>query len=398
MSLKVLILFSNPADSPRLRLDKEERALDDLVRNLHGISDVEIVRIPAATTADLIRLVGEGDFEIVQFSGHGEPDQFYLEAPDSDEGTLIDTDLLAGILQLSTKHPRVLLLMSCFSSASISKLIPFVPYIITIEGPLSDRGAILFIKSFYENYIKFRSVQQAYDSAKLHLEASKLKTSTNVVFVKRARYDSEGKLLIDAQMALYPDVMTIDLSQVENSLDKLGLPLEEIFDLLARKIRVHSWIFATPRENVLIAIHSTLLGEFSWDASANYIRCHRLFRIREDITPEHWGHWSTLLLGYNDACASEYRLEKEPFNSATKHLLAKGLRAMNFLYKDEFGTIQGLIELGFKEAGRSLALGRSYLELAQRRFDEEDYAMTVAYLESSLSALHDILNATLPKA
>ena len=43
-TIKVLIIFANPIDSSRLRLDIEDRVIDDVVRQLQGHRNVQFVR------------------------------------------------------------------------------------------------------------------------------------------------------------------------------------------------------------------------------------------------------------------------------------------------------------------------------------------------------------------
>lgn len=67
---KVLILYSNPGDTDRLRLDKEHRMIDQLLQTFKLPSDA-VVRRHATTFEDLIKALAETEYTVVQFSSHG---------------------------------------------------------------------------------------------------------------------------------------------------------------------------------------------------------------------------------------------------------------------------------------------------------------------------------------
>ncbi|CAN5732590.1 hypothetical protein BH10CHL1_BH10CHL1_06460 [soil metagenome] len=396
--LRILILFSNPPDSTRLRLDKEDREIDMLVQQL-GNKNVEVIRRHAASPSDFIELIGKGDFEIIHFSGHGNPDGIQLENPETGRGLFIKLHLLSNILSMqANSNLRVLMFMSCFSSAAVAKLAGYAPYLIAMEGSPADEETTVFVKHFYASYLQDHSVQRAFDTAQLHLSTRSRADAVKPVLIQRSRHNTEGKLIVEFKMIQYPDIMSIDLSSIEASLESLGLPKEEVLDMLARKIKIHAWIFAAPRDNAILSIGTTLIGDFSWNASANYIKCNRLYRIQDDIDPTHWQIWTRILLLYNDLCSEEYRL---PHRSADpivrKNLISKGLEHINTVHQVIKGDIDILIQMGLNKVGLSYSLASSYLELANTKFEQGDSPMTVAYLESALSSLHDVVNISTPK-
>jgi hypothetical protein len=75
---RVLILYSNPSDTQRLRLDKEHRTIDQLLEKLKLPADT-INRRHAVTREDLLGVLSEIKYDIIQFSGHGTGECFCLE-------------------------------------------------------------------------------------------------------------------------------------------------------------------------------------------------------------------------------------------------------------------------------------------------------------------------------
>jgi len=396
--MRILVLFSNPMNTSRLRLDKEDRVIDDLVRHVKIDDGIEIVRRHATSRDDLIDLIGEGDFEIIHFSGHGSPDGIYLDTSDNVEGILIGLDELEFILRHRAQPGlRLLMFMSCYSSAAIEKLIPHSPYIITVDGPIDDDETILFVRHFYYSYLRQRSIQRAFDEAGLHLTARNQEMAVRAVLTNRATHNSEGRLILRAAIHYFPDVMSIDLSSVEHYLDTLDISREQILTLLSRKIRVHGWIFAVPRESAVLPIGATLLGDFSWNTAANFIKCNRLYQIRDDVDPTHWKEWSWILVVYNDLCSMEYRSPDWTGSSTSRgDLITKGLDTFTSCIPSFRHRVAILVQMGFREAERSCALAESYLDLAIKKAETEEWPMVVAYLESALTSIHDMINCTLP--
>ena len=75
----ILILYSNPSDTPRIRLDKEYRVIDKIIERF-DIDPRRITRLHATSVNDFVAELQKGDFEIIQFSGHGSGQGIYLES------------------------------------------------------------------------------------------------------------------------------------------------------------------------------------------------------------------------------------------------------------------------------------------------------------------------------
>ena len=108
--ISTLILYSNPSDTSKLRLDKDDRAMDDIVRELQSVREIRSIRRHATSTIDLVRLISKEDFEIIQFSGHGDTKGIFLEDPDREFGTHLSARLIEQILRgSSTQNLRILI-------------------------------------------------------------------------------------------------------------------------------------------------------------------------------------------------------------------------------------------------------------------------------------------------
>ena len=59
-----LIIYSNPSDTARIRLDKENRALDQVIKSF-GASATDIDRQHAASRSDLAHALSNSSYKIV---------------------------------------------------------------------------------------------------------------------------------------------------------------------------------------------------------------------------------------------------------------------------------------------------------------------------------------------
>ena len=146
MSHPILLVHSNPADTERLRLDREHRALDQMIRTSQLEGAIRI--LSAATVADLISAIHDQSIRIVHFSGHGNSTGLYFESSaDSDYGSELSAEQLRELLIANAPHIHALVLASCYSADSINYLVAAAPYVITVDGPADDGAAIAFTQS-----------------------------------------------------------------------------------------------------------------------------------------------------------------------------------------------------------------------------------------------------------
>src|SRR5574341_2448137 len=118
---RILVFYSTPSNIPRLRLDIEHRAVEQVLRDLHVDSSL-ICRLHATTIDDLTRNLLERQYEIIQFSGHGNEEGFLLEDRNlAGKNMFVSAKEIAYILHETSPHLRVAIFMSCYSADSISE-------------------------------------------------------------------------------------------------------------------------------------------------------------------------------------------------------------------------------------------------------------------------------------
>ena len=256
--MKVLVVFSNPAGHVPLRLGNEDKLLRRLAKKHEDVNEIE--RLHASETTDIREVILESDFDIIQFSGHGSPDGIYLDKGDlSPQGELASAQRVVSLVALADKQPLLVVLLSCYSNDSLTSLVEIAPFVITAMGTVNDDACIEFIGGLYEKLFAGFSVHAAFDHAVARVNAAGLESSPFRLDRRQLIQNGDSKL-IESTPDPRRNSLLVNLDAVEEDLGNFGMPEEQICHLLARKLSIHYWIFAIPRERCIIPIGKLLFG------------------------------------------------------------------------------------------------------------------------------------------
>ncbi len=119
--LRMLAVFSLPPAASPLNLRRERRELQALVEALSGVAGLSIeLRVLqfGVTRQALEKMLEEGEgWDIIHFSGHGEPGTLLLERPDGSHDE-ITSEQLAELLLLAGRRLKLVTLSACLSAAA----------------------------------------------------------------------------------------------------------------------------------------------------------------------------------------------------------------------------------------------------------------------------------------
>lgn len=172
-TMKLLVLFSDPAGTFRLRLDREDRLITQLARRFSD--SIIIERLHASEIDDIHSVITSDTFDVIQFSGHGSADGIYLDKQDlADGGELVSASRLKSLIDIAEKSPTLIILLSCYSNSSLSILTGIAPFVITVFGPIKDDICLQFIRGFYERYFSGYSIRKAFEDSMRLLKSKTL--------------------------------------------------------------------------------------------------------------------------------------------------------------------------------------------------------------------------------
>jgi hypothetical protein len=391
---RVLIFHASPRDAPLLRLDKEERAFDQLLHQLH-LPPTMCRRLHAASVDDLVQALREVPYDLVQFAGHGSRAGIYLEANHSDGGVTLSARQVSALLREHCPNLSAALFVSCYSAANLAELAPAASRVITMSGAAGDEAAIEFTIGFYEEYLRTGSVERGFRSGLMRVRLKDLGRRIKPVIARRPEYGNQQRLLVEAFVDHGRDPLLIDLTPVSADLNRAGEDVDSFLSLVVQKIRIHRWIFEHPSERTVLPI-GDMVGIMSWQDARDVVRCDRLLRLRPDLSEDDARIWAGLVVTYNDLFMSPYRNNNrgvEPQDERRFEMTINEFFKAKANYFDRADNAARLRALVADQTKLAAALFASHLEQADSKFHNGDARWAAIHLEAALSSLHDLVDA-----
>ncbi len=100
MTIKILVLASNPEETARLRLDREIREIKRILRRSQRREEFSVESILAAQIEDLQESILKEKPRIVHFCGHGAGSEGLILEAESGNYQLVNNQALGGFIQV----------------------------------------------------------------------------------------------------------------------------------------------------------------------------------------------------------------------------------------------------------------------------------------------------------
>lgn len=159
----ILFLGANPSDTNRLAIDEESRTIEMAIRGTGFGNYFDFRQHLAARPQDLQSLLLRYKPDIVHFSGHGTKDSIIFE-DDNRQSFPISSESLGQLFTMLRDKPRCVLLNTVYSEKHAKAIVGQVECAIGMSGRISDKGAIIFARSFYEAIAYGHDVKYAYQT------------------------------------------------------------------------------------------------------------------------------------------------------------------------------------------------------------------------------------------
>jgi hypothetical protein len=145
----ILLLSAEPEDQDRLRLGEEAREIRETLRGARERERFAVESRTSVRVRDLTQALLDLRPRVVHFSGHGGEDGLCFE-DDMGGSQVAPPDALAALFA-SLSHPvECVVLNACYSEPQARAISRHVPFVVGMEGPVSDRAAISFSIGFYQ--------------------------------------------------------------------------------------------------------------------------------------------------------------------------------------------------------------------------------------------------------
>ncbi len=144
----VLLVFANPINTGRLRLDTEAREIQQSIERSKYRDNINLVTRQATTIKDFRRVLLEETFQIIHVSGHGSRNGLLL-ANDRGGQYVVDPPTFIELFQ---RYPSIecVILNACYSTVQGRLLASSIPFTIAMDTPITDDVAIAFSSGFYD--------------------------------------------------------------------------------------------------------------------------------------------------------------------------------------------------------------------------------------------------------
>ena len=385
---RALILFSNPINHVPLRLSAEHRDIEKTLSR-HGVDASKYTIKHAVTMRDFIDYLCEYPYDVLQFSGHGNKNTLYFE---NDEGLAeaITGERLSDILCKALPNLQISIFACCYSAESIESLYKVASWVISLFGEANDEASREFVCRFYSGYIGSNSVETAFQLAQWGMEG-KIKA----LLTRRALQSQDSRTYLQCFTKKNHEPIIVDVEEVYRQKDNLDEPLEEVLHNISIKIGIHSeLLFGTPQENAVVTI-GKYIGIFAWKNRFDPIKLKKLVRIKQGVSLQTCNHLTRLAVKYNHAAKASYRKNSTPSDINRKNELARDLVALERWLKEiSSGPMSIDLQRDIPEQYIvSVSTISANLSMGQESLDNDKLPDLIVYMEISLSAFHDLLNA-----
>jgi pterin-4a-carbinolamine dehydratase len=167
--LKILFLAANPADTERLRLDEEVRAIDKVLNNARYRDSFELKSHWAVQVDDLQDLLLRYRPDIVHFSGHGSGSSEIVLHDHSGRSVPVPPLALALLFRTLKDNIRCVVLNCCYSADQAAAIAQHIDCVVGVPDAISDVAARYFAASFYQGLAYGRTVGESYNLGTVQL-------------------------------------------------------------------------------------------------------------------------------------------------------------------------------------------------------------------------------------
>ncbi len=149
-SQTILFLAANPQGTVTLRLNRELRDISEGLQRSQKRDRFNLEKRSAVRPRDIQRAMLDVEPQILHFSGHGGGEAGLVFEDEVGNSKLVDGDALAGLFELFADRLNCVVLNGCYSEVQAQAIAQHIPYVIGMNGAISDQAAIAFAVGFYD--------------------------------------------------------------------------------------------------------------------------------------------------------------------------------------------------------------------------------------------------------
>lgn len=176
--ITVLFLASNPINTESLRLDKEARAIQEMIRKSEYRDTIKFETRWAVRTSDLLQAINEINPDIIHFSGHGANNGDLVFENANGESKLVTKETMTQTIMSLSDKVRLIFFNACFSAIQAKNIVEYVDAAIGMNASIGDDAALVFAAQFYSAIGFGKNLKIAFEQAKAALLLEGIKEET----------------------------------------------------------------------------------------------------------------------------------------------------------------------------------------------------------------------------
>ncbi|MDJ0577289.1 MAG: pentapeptide repeat-containing protein [Xenococcaceae cyanobacterium MO_234.B1] len=179
MTIKILVLASNPSGTEPLKVNDEIRSIKESHERSPKREEFTILPEPAVRISDLQRIILREKPQIVHFCGHGTGHQGLVLENNAGQQQLVSTEALTELLKIFERRIECVVLNACHSQVQGKEINQHINFLIATKKEIRDDAALLFTKGFYDALFNGETYKNAYELGcnRIHLELHKSNNS-----------------------------------------------------------------------------------------------------------------------------------------------------------------------------------------------------------------------------
>ena len=192
--LRILGMISNPGGLwENLDADKERRLMEDAMAPLQADGQVEFQWVNGARAEDLVDMIGQTQWHVFHFIGHGGVEPADSTAGTPGQGFVVMADELGVPKKVTSSDlkvylqgphgdpPRLVILNCCesaregggdFASPAATLIKAGIPAVVAMQFPITDASAAKFSGAFYKRLVENLPIEAALTHARIVVQTS----------------------------------------------------------------------------------------------------------------------------------------------------------------------------------------------------------------------------------
>jgi len=183
--IRILFLSANPVNTPHILLSQEYNDINDGFKMVPSRDQFDLVQRPGISINDLQRIWMENDPQILHFSGHGSDIDGLIFENEEGNAENVSPKYLSDLFKVLGKNIRLVFLNACYTATQAEEISKHVDFVIGTVSAIGDKTARVFAKYFYQAFGFGKSIQDAFELAKIQLKFLNVSDEQMPVLLKR---------------------------------------------------------------------------------------------------------------------------------------------------------------------------------------------------------------------